>query len=300
MNAFAIDPADRPLFATTAPGRRFRNGLATAWMLFAVVVATLPLLFLGIYVVREGAKVMSIGFLTKPIPVITTASGGGVAPAIIGTILITGVATIMAVPLGVLAAIYLNEYGGTRLIATTLRFLSELMIGVPSIVMGLVVFTLYTLRFGYSGFGGSLALAALMLPIVIRSTEEMLRLVPLELRQGSLALGSSQWRTITSVVVPAAAPGILSGIMLAIARAAGETAPLLFVVYGSTTETNWNIFRGGNTALSFQIWNNAQSGVFAAAKERAWGSALTLVVIVLICSLAARFVSARFRARQLH
>jgi phosphate transport system permease protein len=295
----AVTLEGAPRFGTLSAGRRFRNGLATVWMIGSLIIAAIPLIFLVYYVLKEGLSVISWEFLTSPIPIITTEPGGGIAPAIVGTVLITGLATLISVPLGVLAAIYLNEYGRENRIASTLRFFSELMSGVPSVVMGLFVFTIFTLRYGFSGLGGALALAALMLPIVIRSTEEMLRLVPLELRQGSLALGCSQWRTIVTVVVPAAAPGILSGIMLAIARAAGETAPLLFTIFGTTNTTNWNVFKGPNTALSFQIFNNAQSGVYEAAKQRAWGCALTLVVIVLLCSLGARAVSARFRARQL-
>jgi phosphate transport system permease protein len=281
---------------TLSPGRRIRNGLATTWMVGAVVVAVVPLAFLVGYVVRAGAKAMSWSFLSDKLPIVTTLPGGGIAPAIVGTLVITGMATLLAVPLGVLAAIYLNEYGGDGRLASLVRFLSELMSGVPSVVMGLFIFAVYTLREGLQGFGGALALACLMLPIVIRSTEEMLRLVPGELRQGSLALGCPQWRTIVTVVLPAGAPGIVSGAMLAVARAAGETAPLLFTI-GSTYTSNFNVFKGTNTTLSAQIFANAQNMVFPAARDRAWGAALTLVAIVLIFSLAARLVSARFATR---
>ncbi len=282
-----------------SPGRRARNALATAWMVGALAMALVPLAFLVGYVVRAGMKAFSWSFITNDLPVVTTLPGGGIAPAIVGTLVITGFAALLAVPLGVLAAIYLNEYGGKGRIASLVRFLSEVMSGVPSVVMGLFIFTLYTLREGLQGLGGSLALACLMLPIVIRSTEEMLRLVPVELRQGSLALGCPQWRTIVTVVLPAGAPGIVSGVMLAIARAAGETAPLLFTI-GLTSTTNVNVFKGTNTTLSAQIFANAQNMVFPAARDRAWGAALTLVVIVLVFSLAARFVSGRFATRTQH
>ena len=164
--------------------------------------------------------------------------------------------------------------------------------------MGLFVATIWVsagLHFGYSGFAGSLALAALMLPIVIRSCEEMLKLVPDDLRQASDALGARRWRTVLSVVLPAALPGIVSGAMLAVARAAGETAPLLFTI-GVTTSMNANPFHGTNTTLSQEIWFNAQTP-FAAAKDRAWGAALTLIVIVFVFTVIARVVSARFATR---
>jgi phosphate transport system permease protein len=221
-------------------------------------------------------------------------------PAVVGTILTTGVASVMAIPLGIMAAIYLNEYGGNGLLARVIRFFADVMTGVPSIVMGLFVASIWVVRFGTSGvtgFAGSLALGCLMLPIVIRATEEMLRLVPTELRSGSLALGASQARTVLTVVLPEAFPGILSGVLLAVARAAGETAPLLFTI-GAATTTNRNPFKGPNTALSAQIFTNAQQP-FAGAQERAWGAALTLIVITFVLLVVSRLAAARFnRARQ--
>jgi phosphate transport system permease protein len=292
-----LPPAPR-LTTSISHGRRIRNGLATAWMVGALVIAAIPLTLLVIYVVRAGAKGISAGFFTKDLPFVTTGPGGGMAPAIVGTLLITAAATLVAVPLGVLAAIYLNEYGGTARLASVIRFLAEIMTGVPSVVMGLFIFTIFTLKYHYNGLGGALALGCLMLPIVIRSTEEMLKLVPAELRQGSLALGCPLWRTIVTVVLPAGAPGIVSGAMLAVARAAGETAPLLFTI-GLTSTRNWNIFSGTNTTLSVQIFNNASNMVYPAARDRAWAAALTLVAIVLLFSIAARLVSGRFAARTL-
>jgi phosphate transport system permease protein len=166
---------------------------------------------------------------------------------------------------------------------------------VPSIIMGLFIFTIWVVPIGIDGvtaFAGALALGCLMLPIVIRSTEEMLKLVPNDLREASLALGSSQSRTIVTVVLPAALPGILSGVLLAIARAAGETAPLLFTI-GAATSINWNPFSGPNTALSVQIFGNAQQP-FNGAQERAWGAALTLIAMTFILLVLSRIVAARF------
>jgi phosphate transport system permease protein len=289
------DPAAWILQRAVSPRRRLVNGCANAWMIGSLLVALVPVVVIAIYVASKGAGVMSIGFLTKNLPIVTQFPGGGIGPAIVGTLVITGVAALMAIPLGVLAAVYLNEYGRDRRIAKVIRFMADVMTGVPSIVMGLFVATVWVsagLHFGYSGFAGSLALAALMLPIVIRSCEEMLKLVPEDLRLASDALGARRWRTIVSVALPAALPGIVSGAMLAVARAAGETAPLLFTI-GVTTSVNANPFSGTNTTLSQEIWFNAQTP-FAAAKDRAWGAALTLIVIVFVFTVIARVVSSRF------
>lgn len=221
--------------------------------------------------------------------------GPGMGPAILGTLLVTGAATLIAVPLGVLGAIYLHEYGGTRRFASAVRFLATVMTGVPSIVMGLFVYVMWTMRFGYSAFGGALALACLMLPIVIGSTEQMLRLVPDHTREAAYALGATKSRTIATVVLPAALPGIVSVSLLAIARAAGETAPLLFAV-GAASAYNPSLFFEANTALPMQIFGNAMSS-FPAAQDRAWGAALTLVALAFLVTLIARLVTARFATR---
>jgi phosphate transport system permease protein len=166
------------------------------------------------------------------------------------------------------------------------------MTGVPSIVMGLFIFSIWTLHHGFSGFGGALALACLMLPIVIRSTEEMLKLVPNSLREASYALGATKARVTITVVFPAALAGIVSGALLAVARGAGETAPLLFTIL-TVTQANRNVFHGANTALSTQIFSNATQP-YPGAEARAWGAALTLIAIAFILMIAARFITARF------
>jgi len=275
--------------------RRVVNTIATSWMIGSLLIALVPVVVIAVYVVSRGAAVINVGFLTKNMQIVTALRGGGIAPAIVGTLVITGVAALMAIPLGVLAAVYLNEYGRSNRTANVVRFMADVMTGVPSIVMGLFVATIWVsagLHFGYSGFAGSLALGALMLPIVIRSCEEMLKLVPDDLRQASDALGARRWRTVSSVVLPAALPGIVSGAMLAVARAAGETAPLLLTI-GITNKINSNPFKGTNTTLSKVIWDNAQTP-FDAAKDRAWGAALTLIVIVFVFTVVARIVAARF------
>ena len=285
----AVTPRSLREVAVT-PARRARNFVATVLMWVALALAAIPLGFLIYYVVRQGLKVMSWKFLTKPIPVVQRAIGPGMAPAIVGTLLITAMATLIAVPLGVLGAVYIVEYGADNRLARTIRFLGDVMAGVPSIVMGLFIYTVWVVRFHhFTGFAGSLALACLMLPIVIRSSESMLRLVPRELREASFALGTSRSRTVLTVVLPAAASGIVSGCLLAVARAAGETAPLLFTV-GLVSKTNTNLFKGQNTSLSLQIFGNANQP-YMGAQQRAWGAALPLMVIVLIFSIAARLVS---------
>lgn len=276
--------------------RRFRNGLATGLIVASFFVALVPLVFVVFFIAQQGLKVFSWEFLTADIPFSTRSEEGGIGPAVVGTIVITLGATLMAVPLGVLGGIYLNEYGGTTKFAALVRFLSEILTGVPSIVMGLFIYTFVVLKTKeFTGFAGSLALAALMLPVVIRTSEEMLRLVPRELREGSLALGSRKSRTIRTVVLPHAAPGIVSGSLLAVARAAGETAPLLFVI-GATTTANWNLFEGPNNALSVQIFGNANSP-FIPAQERAFGAALTLILIVFLATTLARFVTVVYTRR---
>jgi phosphate transport system permease protein len=277
--------------------RKVKNVIATALIALTFVVALVPLVFLVVYVVQQGSKVISWDFLTADVPFVERFPGGGMGPAVVGTLIITGAASLMAIPLGILGGIYLNEYGGMSPLARFIRFLSEVMTGVPSIVMGLFIYTLVVLNTKErNGFAGALALAALMLPIVIRTTDQMLALVPRELREGSYALGSRKARTIRTVVLPNAAAGIVSGALLAVARAAGETAPLLFTI-GITSETNTSLFHGPNTALSVQIFRNATSP-FQAQIDRAWGAALALIVIVFVTTIAARLVTAFFARRQ--
>ena len=291
LDGLDVDEVERLLESTMSRSRKVRNWLATAWMHLALVLAFIPLAFVIALVLAKGAGSISWSWFTEDLPTITRKAGGGMGPAIVGTLLITLGAAVMAVPLGILGAIYIHEYGGSGRLARLIRFMADVMSGVPSIVMGLFVYTTWTLTFGLSGFGGSLALGCLMLPIIIRSTEEMLKLVPDELRNGSYALGNRKWRTILTVVLPAAFGGITSGVMLAIARAAGETAPLVFTI-GAARNLNLNLFDGPMTALSVQIFSNANT-TFPAAKDRAWGAALTLVAIVFVLTILARIVAAR-------
>ncbi len=263
-------------------------------MVLSFVLVIIPLGFVLVTVIAKGASSISWSFLTGgPVPPTVAPAGvGGLGPAVLGTIEITALATVIAVPLGILGAIYLNEYGGRNWLAALIGFMSDVMTGVPSIIMGLFIFTIWVLHFGLSGLAGAFALGCLMLPIVIRSSYEMLRLVPNALREGSYALGATKARVTMTVVLPAAIGGIVSGVLLAVARAAGETAPLLFCI-GAAESTNSNVFSGANTALPLQIFSNA-SQPYTGAAQRGWGAALTLIAICFILMIAARLVTARF------
>jgi phosphate transport system permease protein len=273
--------------------RRAKSRIATALMVFSFVLVMIPLGFVLVTVIAKGASAISWSFLTSPIPPsVLPANTGGIGPAVLGTLEITGLATVLAVPLGILGAVYLHEYGGNRPLARLIGFMADVMTGVPSIVMGLFIFSIWVLHFGFSGLAGAFALGCLMLPIVIRSTDEMLKLVPDSLRDGSYALGATKARVTATVVLPAALGGIVSGALLAVARAAGETAPLLFTILTVTT-ANPDVFSGPNTSLPSQIFVNASSP-YVGAQGRGWGAALTLIAIAFIFMIAARIVTARF------
>ena len=274
--------------------RRTKDRVATVLMVIAFIVVIIPLGFVLYTVISKGISIISVSFLTSPIPPLFMPAGiGGIGPAVLGTLEITGLATLMAVPLGILGAIYLNEYGGKGVLGRLIGFMSDVMTGVPSIIMGLFLFSIWVVHFGFSGFAGALALGCLMLPIVIRSTYEMLRLVPDSLREGSYAVGATKSRVTATVVLPAALGGIVSGALLAVARAAGETAPLLFTILGGLSLANPNVFSGANTAIPMLIFTNASSP-YAGAQARAWGAALTLIALAFILMIAARLVTARF------
>jgi phosphate transport system permease protein len=283
----------------TRSWRSTKSAIMTGLMVGAVVVVALPLVAVVWAVFARGLRVALHAFpafFVADIPIIARKAGPGMGPAILGTVLATGAATLIAVPLGVLGAVYLHEYGGKNVFSRVVRFMSNVMTGVPSVVMGLFIYVLWTLRFGYSAFGGALALACLMLPVVIGASEQMLRLVPDHLREAGYAVGASKSRTIATIVLPAAMPGIVSGALLAVARAAGETAPLMFAV-GAASTYNPNLFKEANTALSLQIFSNATSS-FVSAQDRAWGAALTLVLLTFILTFVARVITARFARRR--
>ena len=306
-------------------GRKVRNGAASVMMVLAFLAAAVPLFVMGAQVLSQGVSaVANIDWWTQPIPETgradlsgndeladlgfgaapadgeSSGSAGapdvvlGMAPAIVGTLLTVLGASLLAIPLGIMGAVYLHEYGKAGRLARFIRFMTDVVSGVPSVIMGVFIFTVWVLPQGVTGksaWAASLALACLMLPIVVRSTEEMLRLVPDSLREASAALGTRTWKTTVTVVLPAAVAGITSGALLAVARAAGETAPVVFVI-GFVTTVNAS-FSGQNTTLSAQIYGQQQAGG-ALSQQLAWGAAVTLIGIVLTLTLVARAISRRF------
>jgi len=295
----AIDPQDahqdgalRPASLTSvAAGRRTVNLGAQLGVGIAFLLAVLPLASILVLVISNGAKSFNGAFLQHSMRNVAESDpGGGAYHAILGTLEQAGLATLIAVPIGVLVAIYLVEYGRGWL-ARAVTFIVDVMMGLPSIVAGLFVLSLWILAFGFksSGFAGSLALMILMLPLVIRSSEEMLKLVPHALREASYALGVPRWRTILRIVVPTALPGIVTGVMLGVARIMGETAPVLLVV-GFTSSINTNPFGGAQGSLPAFIFNEATQP-YQTAIDRAWAGALTLILIIMVLNLGARLIA---------
>jgi phosphate transport system permease protein len=267
--------------------------LATVIVWSAFAIALVPLVSLVVTVLRNGLGVVDAQFLTYSMRNVI-GPGGGIYHAIVGTLLVTAAAAAISVPVGVLSAIYLVEYGGRSRTARILTFLVDVMTGIPSIVAGLFAYALFVLFFGEGvrmGFGGAVALSLLMVPIVVRSCEEMLKLVPHELREAAYALGVPKWRTIVKVVLPTALPGVITGVTLAVARVVGETAPLL-IVAGSTDSVNTNLFAERMMTLPvFIYYSFTQPGVPAQyGQDRAWGAALVLIVLVMVLNLLARLL----------
>jgi phosphate transport system permease protein len=284
-------------------GRRAaRNRMWRAAIYVACVLAILPLASVAWTLASKGVSRLDGDFFNTSMNNIGARDpNGGAYHAIIGTIEQVGIATILAVPLGVLGAIYIVEYGRGKLTAT-IRFFVDVMTGVPSIVVGLFILSFWVLIVSpwfnhgtprFSGFAAALALTVLMLPTIVRSTEEMLRLVPSPLREGAYALGVPKWKTIVRIVVPTALPGIVTGVMLSIARAAGETAPVLLVA-GGADAINFNAFGGNQSSLALYVYQQAGSAS-KYAPPRAWTAALTLVALVLILTIAAKLLARRNR-----
>jgi phosphate transport system permease protein len=272
--------------------RQAKDRVATSLVWVAFLLAVVPLLSLVWETLVRGVKVLDGYFLSHSMGVVADAEpGGGIYHAILGTAQQVGLATLIAAPVGVLTAIYLVEYGRGSL-AKAVTFFVDVMTGIPSIVAGLFILSLMLmLDLQPFGFAGSLALAILMMPVVVRSTEEMLKLVPNELREASLALGVPRWRTILKVVLPTAVGGITTGVMLAIARIAGESAPVLLLVFGNNF-INANPFEGAQASLPLYIYQQyINSAGSTAAYDRAWAAALTLIAFVMILNLVARGIA---------
>ncbi len=271
--------------------RKQRSRFVRGLLLAAMVVAVIPLFLILIEVVRRGWPAMGWEFLTQVQPSGRT-PGGGYVHGIIGTFYMVGFATLISVPVGILAAIYLVEYGRGPLTGI-IRFFTDVMTGVPSVFVGLFIYALLVRQIGFGAFVGGLGLSVMMLPIIVRSSEEMLRLVPEDQRAASAGLGARKWQTIMKVVLPTAAPGLTTGAMLAVARAAGETAVLLLTALGSLQVVNQ--FQGQPIAsITLLVYRGARQP-FAEGQQRAWAGALFLMVMVLLLTLSARYISSRSR-----
>ncbi|GAA4636088.1 phosphate ABC transporter permease PstA [Actinoallomurus vinaceus] len=272
--------------------RKLKDKIALVLVCLAFALAVIPLVAVLWTVVKNGLKRFDGTFFSHSMNAIGARdAGGGAYHAIIGTIEQVGLASVIAIPIGILTAVYLVEYGGNSRLARVVTFFVDVMTGVPSIVSGLFIFAFWIklLGFQYMGFAGSIALSILMMPTVVRAAEEMLKLVPNDLREASYALGVPRWRTICFVVLPTAFTGIITGVMLAVARVMGETAPLLVTVW-VTTAINNNPFKDPQMALPLFVWDQAQLPQQVAI-DRAWAGALTLILFVMVLNLAARLIA---------
>ena len=275
--------------------RKVLSSLFVGFCALSVLVALVPLAFVFFYVISQGLQALNVDFFTNmPKPV--GEPGGGMFNAIVGTLIITSLGSLMAIPVGIISGVYMSEYAGTRF-AAAVRFAADTLNGVPSIVMGVFVYGFAVLPFKqFSALAGGIALGIMMIPIIARTTEELLLLVPETMREGALALGATRARAVFSVVVPAALPGILTGVLLALARIAGETAPLLFTAFNNrffTTKLTQPI-----ATLTVQVFTYAISP-YADWHRQAWAGALVLVMIVFFCSLLARVATRRLERMHL-
>jgi phosphate transport system permease protein len=274
--------------------RRLMSHLVVGLCLAAVLISLVPLALILFYVLKQGISSISWAFFTR-MPVPPGETGGGMANGIVGSLMVTGLGAIFAIPIGVTAGVYAAEYRGTRL-SNAIRFAADTLNGVPSIVIGVFAYGVVVLPFHhFSALAGGFALGIMMLPLVMRTTEELLLLVPHSLREGALALGATRARAVFTVVLPAALPGILTGILLALARVAGETAPLLFTALNNsyfTTDPRQPI-----STLTVQVYTYA-TAPYADWHQQAWAGALVLVMMVLTCSVLARVATTRMERMQ--
>jgi phosphate transport system permease protein len=280
---------------TTSAKRRRHDRFMRIWLLLGTIVALIPLFLVLYYIVKRGIGAWSSSFFTTDPTGSFLGDPGGVKSAILGTLELLLLASAIAIPIGIGVAIYLVEYGKQSLFARTVRYFIDVLTGVPSIVFGLFVYIALILGGGFGGFAGwkgSVALALLMLPVVTRASEVVLNTVPNELREAGLALGSPRWRIVFRVVLPTALPGLITGSLLAGARAAGETAPLLFTAF-AINATNFDLSKPMNS-LPLQIWNDVRQAQDRLV-QRAWGSALTLIVLIFLLTIPARLLARRSR-----
>ena len=273
---------------------QWRKSMSTVmtWMcILSILIALAPVVLIFFFVIKQGISALDLNFFTK-LPQPPGETGGGMANSIVGTLILCGLGAIFAIPIGILSGVYIVESGGTRL-ATAARFASDTLNGVPSIVIGLFAYVIVVLPVHqFSALAGGFALGVMMIPLVSRTTEELLRLVPQALREGALALGATRARAVMTVVLPAALPGIVTGIVLALARIAGETAPLIFTAFNNRF---WSTkLTEPMSSLTYQVYTYAKSP-HEDWHRQAWAGALVLVTIVLVCSILARLATRRLQ-----
>jgi phosphate transport system permease protein len=303
MTATLDRPVKAPTFQKLSLRRKVADNVATVLVTLSVAIAMVPLIWVLYTVVDKGigAVTSSTWWFHSQAGMTAFAAGGGAYHAIVGTVLQGLVCAIISIPVGVFVGIYLVEYGGGTKLGKITTFMVDILTGVPSIVAALFIYALWvaTLGFQRSGFAVSLALVLLMIPVIVRSTEEMLRIVPMDLREASYALGVPKWRTISSIVIPTALSGIVTGILLALARVMGETAPLLILV-GYAQAMNFDMFSGFMGSLPGMMYDQTSAGAGAnpVPTDRLWGAALTLIVLIALLNVGARFIAKFFAPKK--
>lgn len=289
------------VFTDISSRRKTTNSVATFLVYATMAIAMIPLIWVLWVVISRGlGPVLTADWWTSSQQgVLYHQSGGGALHAIVGTVMQTLIASVLSIPIGVFTAIYLVEYANGNRLGRITTFMVDILTGVPSIVAALFIFTTWITLFGFerSGMAVALSLVLLMIPVVVRNTEEMLRVVPMDLREASYALGVPKWKTIAKIVLPTALSGIVTGIMLAVARVMGESAPVLILV-GSTQAMNWDAMTGPQSSLPLMMLDMYKAGTSPAVLDKLWGAAFTLVLIIALLNIGARLISAKFSVKQ--
>jgi phosphate transport system permease protein len=304
MTSMLDRPVKAPTFQGVSARRKLTNNFATVLVTLSVLVALVPLVWVLYAVISKGLGIIlsSTWWTNSQAGMTAFAPGGGVYHAIVGTLLQGLVCSVISIPIGVFVGIFLVEYGGGTRLGKVTTFMVDILTGVPSIVAALFIYSLWVATFGFqrSGFAVSLALVLLMIPVIVRSTEEMLRIVPMDLREASYALGIPKWKTIARIVIPTALSGIVTGIMLALARVMGETAPLLILV-GYSQAINFDMFGGFMGSLPGMMYDQTSAGAGSnpVPTDRLWGAALTLVVLIALLNIGARFIAKFFAPKKI-
>ncbi|MDU0479890.1 phosphate ABC transporter permease PstA [Staphylococcus chromogenes] len=300
VNTSAV-PAKASAFDHISSSRKTVNVIATSVIYFAMFLALVPLVWVLWEVASKGfpAIIKPEWWTSSQLSVRLTKPGGGALHAMIGTFLQAALTSLVSIPIGIFTAIYMVEYSNGNRLGRITTFMVDILSGVPSIVSALFIYSVWIVLFGFerSGMAVALALVLLMVPVIVRNTEEMLRVVPQDLREASFALGVPKWKTIAKIVLPTALSGIVTGVMLAVARVMGESAPVLILV-GSTSGVNWNPLSGPQSSLPLMMLDMYKAGSTPAVLDKMWGAALTLVLIIALLNIGARIISAKFSVKQ--